>query len=330
MIAGCQLTENNKTSDKLFDNSETAIDENADVETEYEETNIKETDTIELNFFPIALDGAGIELPKVDLVQFGVKNEIDQNEIYEDINYRVNYIFYGIGLFSGWFNPAEYLISASEAMVGEYVETPVADSAYKIVKIPINYELTSAESDVPDWFLEIDLILQDKESPYILDSWYEIEILVSTIYDIGGKYSTSSCPFEIFVESEIFGNDCYDASLKCWRGDDNNYYGEDFNDNSNISDNMDVMNDETLQYNALIYLNQIANELEDKKHKEGDKSFRASAYAITTIKNRTDDTITIQGDINYWRSGGDPDGTIVVKILMDRYTGNVIMDNFTE
>lgn len=93
---------------------------------------------------------------------------------------------------------------------------------------------------------------------------------------------------------------------------------------------MTARKDETLQYNALIYLNQIANEPEDKKHKEGDKSFRASASAITTVKNHTDDTITFQGEINYWRSVGNPDGTIVVSILMDRYTGDIIMDNYTE
>lgn len=218
------------------------------------ETDTNVTDTIELKYFPIAIDDAGIVLPRADLSQFGVIDDADQDDIYASMNYRVNYILYGIGLFSEWYSPEEYKIAVSEANIGECVEYPFADGSYKTKEVSISYELTSVDSETPDWFLDITLILQDKENPYLLDDWYEVQTSVRTIYDVGGKYSTDMCPFEIYVESDTFGgNNYFDASLGEWLSDINSNVEESTNmEVNNINVTSNTRSDESLKYDALV------------------------------------------------------------------------------
>lgn len=85
-----------------------------------------------------------------------------------------------------------------------------------------------------------------------------------------------------------------------------------------------TLSDGTLEYQALVYLHQIAAEFESAQQNDGYITFSASPTLFTSIVDRTEDTISIQGEINYWYNGGDPDGTIIVTVLVDRYSGNFI------
>lgn len=171
------------------------------------------------------------------------------------------------------------------------------------------------------------MILQDKENPYLLDDWYEVQTSVRTIYDVGGKYSTDMCPFEIYVESDTFGgNNYFDASLGEWLSDINSNVEESTNmEVNNINVTSNTRSDGSLKYDALVYLNQIASKIESEKFNQGYKTFAASPVVhATTILSRTEDTITLQGEINYWYKGGNPDGAIIVNLVMNRNNGDLI------
>lgn len=302
----------------------------------YEEPNIENAETVELIYFPIALDDTGIKLPSIDLSPFGVTNKADQDDILNSMSYRANYILYGIGLLSGWFDPNEYLVAVSEANIIECIETPIEYSGYnggdtlitetyRDTRLEIGYELTSIESDTSDWSLNISLTLYDKENPYLLDSWYEISTSVSTIYDIGGKYSTGLCPFEIDVESEIFGSDFYDASLEGWFSDIYSNYEDDIDNQDSMTSTTSALSDSALEYEALPKLHQIASDIKYEYRNNGYKLCTASPYASLSVINRTNDMVLVQGKINIWLDGGgDPDGYLTVTLIMNPYSGDVI------
>lgn len=85
-----------------------------------------------------------------------------------------------------------------------------------------------------------------------------------------------------------------------------------------------TLSDSLLEYNACFYLSAMATNLENEQKIAGNTTFMAAPYVIITVVNRTEEVALLRGKINYWFGGGEPDGTIIVELLLDPYSGELI------
>lgn len=88
----------------------------------------------------------------------------------------------------------------------------------------------------------------------------------------------------------------------------------------------EVINDTKLCSMAFEHFSKMASELKYELRKE---IYTATASAVypPKIVSRTDQLVTIEGKINYWFKGGNPDGSYRATVVYDKYTGAVVMDN---
>ena len=279
----------------------------------------KETSTT-IQYYTPTIDGTGLEFDFPSL-----ENCLDDSQLHSQINYGFNRLLYGIGVYAGCyevndnFMAPEFMDCTSDIFYEGYIRLTFSFVVRTVDEKTLNLTADAEfECDLSGCYggqpIANNFMVEILNYPYCYDT-FDIKDFYERVpgsMDAERRFNIDS---GTVVEILKVGEASSSPSDKI----------------TTTTPSVNALSDSALEYEALSYINQIATELKNEYRNNGYRMFMASPHAaFISITERSDDTVTIQGTINYWfEVGGDPDGELIVTLLMDQYSGDVIMHSIS-
>lgn len=318
-FSGCNFADNNDASKNDVVSSEQTGDVTADADADSESESIvdptidSEETSVIIEYFTPTKYGTGLEfkLPALEGCS-------DDSVLIQELTYGCNRLLYGIGSLAGRYEVKDYFM-APEFITYTKDYGHDEEGNLMTVYLELRYEIRTADEKTVTVTVESELGC-DANGVFggqPLGTWFLVEIPDSPYYYTA--YDSIEF-YEILIGNEV-AEGHYNIDTGDWTAIKTNNPDE-----NNTSPSLDALSDSALEYEALTYLVQIASEIKYEYRDNGYKKCQASPHAaFTSVINRTNDMVLIQGRIDVWLDGGgDPDGNITVTLMMDPYDGDLI------
>lgn len=188
-----------------------------------------------------------------------------------------------------------------------------------------SYRYSFPVEDCGSFDITVNLYTWIEDGRYYFNSFDGVNITIFSEFD---GYEYQACSLRQMNVYEL-GDSDYSDFVGSW--DLIDYYYEESEENSfeqsdieNIAQD-NAINDTALCSMAFEYLNSEALKWKNDRNKEGYNIINVSVVFSPTIVSRTDRLVTIEGKINYWTHGGNPTGSLYATVVMDKYSGTVVM-----
>lgn len=324
LLSGCQSADNVTTNSneaivsEQTDNVVANEDKVVSTSTEAQEPVSTSEETFPvIKYYTPTKYGTGLEFNYTPL-----HNCLDDSDLHLKINYGFNRLLYGIGVYAGCYEVE------NNFMAPEFVNYTSDKLSEDLIRLTFYFNVYTADKEDLSLSVEADLecdsagcyggeplstnfVVEISNHPYSYDTFDMIDFY-------------ERVPGSIDVERRFNIDDGTVVEIL----DPDDIVSAPDNDTTTAIPSSNVMSDSALEYQANICLHQIAREIESEYRNNGYNTFTASPHiAYTSITDQTDSTVTVQGRIDYWFAGGNPDGNLTAYLVLDRLNGSLINYN---